>query len=314
MLLGVSFCFFSTSSNPSKSWVKIPVFFTIPYEPLIHSEIENIPYSLLVDLGGSRSLYLKETNLKNLSLKKWTQETQLKDIKGNVYLSDQYQVPKVKIGPLEFQNVEVVEEKIEFSENNIIWNSIKNTNPNRKASKIDGSIGCPLFQNYCCLFDFPNSAIYLGKSFDKDISHKNFVKVPFTLEKYGVVLSVETDQGLHRFSLDTGAGFSVIRNSLIDKMHLKELGKGTNRWYFQTKKMTLDGYNFGQWEFALYPIAEEFDIDGSLGIDFFKEHAIYLDFSNRIAYIKKPEKWPIPELKRLKHCLTQYYFTLYSRI
>ena len=52
------------------------------------------------------------------------------------------------------------------------------------------------------------------------------------------------------------------------------------------KTLIINGNYLGCWPFYVIQFGERWShIDGILGLDFFKRHAIYLDFSNQLAYI-----------------------------
>jgi hypothetical protein len=152
-------------------------------------------------------------------------------------------------------------------------------------SRVNGRIGWPLFQQMNCFFDFPNSVMFVAKDMktlqdEAGCALDGFVKTSFDLSHCGLIVSVETDLGRRRFLLDTGSTWSLFKNSQVEK-------KGRS---FTTDKFQIGGTDFGKTKFCLYEFSDLFEVDGVLGVDFFKRHAICIDFHNKIAYINPSRK------------------------
>jgi hypothetical protein len=99
------------------------------------------------------------------------------------------------------------------------------------------------------------------------------VQIPFELTKGIVTLSAKTESGTKRLFLDTGASASL----------LNEPDASANKWI--KSQLSLGGFDFGPWDFYLYEFHFPVEIDGALGIDFFKKYKIHLDFEHSMAYI-----------------------------
>jgi len=295
MLLGVSFIFcliFIAQFNAkNRSYLRLPVQLLKPLDDaLVKIEISGYSYSMLVDLGSSETLSLQHRYIKKTKKKKKLEASKFINIKGIVYKTKNYLIPSAKIGNFKFCNVKLSEEaEIDcstFSRSEATKNRMKR----RKRQFIDGVIGRPLFLNFDCFFDIPNSEIVLAKSMDALINEagcslEHFVQVPFDLKKEGIILSVQTDLGEKKLLLDTGATQSVLRASIVENKLAKEDEPG--KWVFESKSLVFNGTDLGNCEFLLYEFTEYLTaIDGILGIEFFKKHTICLDFHNHVAYIQ----------------------------
>jgi len=308
VVLGV-FCISKYRNHPSPG-IQLPVNFSHNLlEPLVNIEIEGIKYAVFVDLGSvGYEFHFEDRVLKKIKNKEAVGTGEFGDLRGNLYSCPEFRIPEIKIGDAAIFNSIVTERNHQFLHNVLVWPT-SNTQEliDEEAARIDGKIGLPVFQHYNCLFDFPNSVIVLQKNIGdpgKTYPPNKFVRTPFSLEKYGIVLSVETNAGIHRVVLDTGATVSAIRKSIINPVNAKEVEKG----YFSTDKLTIGGCDYGAWGLILFDISEKWDVDGCLGADFFLEHAIYLDFHNNMAYIQRPEKFALlTQWKRLKLRTTQLY-------
>lgn len=286
--------------------IKLPVNFPNHFlEPTVNVLIEGNKYDFLVDLGStSYAFHLEDRILQKLSNKEALGDGKLCDIKGNVYTAPEFCIPEIKIGGQSIFNSIATKRNHQFLYN-VQIGSEQNSQKliEDKIIRIDGKVGLPLFKQYNCLFDFPNSAIILQKNIknpEKNYTPSKFVHIPFSIENYGITLSIETDAGVHKMVLDTGATYSVINKKLIPPNQTKEIEQGLQK-YFPTNQLIINGCNFGSWELALFDISDKFDLDGCLGADFFLEYAVYLDFQNKMAYIQKPEKIGLfTQWKRLK--------------
>ncbi len=303
-ILGVSL-YVSVSHN--SSCIKIPVFFTAKsFNPLIKSEIQGKAYSLLVDSGACDYLYLSRLTFEGIQKIDLGKTISTHDLRGNPYKWPIYSVPDVKIEPQESATYEIAEEGYEFHENTSLWNSKK------RISKPDshGRIGWQFFKNYCTLIDFPNSSIFMAKYLedlenDGFIKIDNFISLPFTIEDGVLVVSIQTDLGESRVILDTGSTFCALKSGKVDPNLVTLLPHGGR--YFPSSKLIIKGCDFGHWGFALGDFTDRLIADGLLGCDFFLEHAVCLDFQNKIAYIQKPGGLLATQWKRGKYYLTQFF-------
>ncbi len=307
--IGISFCFIPSCK---KNAIKIPVIFTVnPYNPLIKSTIQGKDYTLLVDSGASENLYLDENVFDQVKKGELKRTLKIYDLRGNFYNWETYSISDVKVGPIDLFNYEVVKESPDFNENTALWTFIKN--PKNRDSH--GRIGWQFFENYCTLFDFPNSSIFIAKKIEElkkegVLKIENFIPIPFAIQEGALVLSIQTALGKHQVILDTGATFCTLRATKVPLNKIKQSPSG--KCYFPSSKLIFGDCDFGDWKFAVTDITELSSVDGVLGTDFFLEHAVYFDFANKIAYIKKPEGSIATQWRRCKYYLTQFFLRNFS--
>lgn len=309
VIVGISF--YLVPFHPVSS-TKIPVVFnTDSYHPLIKCEILGKTYVLLVDSGANNSLYLTKNIFDHIQKKQTNKIVKSYDVRGKLYNWQVYSVSGIKIGSIHLPEYEIVEESIDFHQNTYLWS------PTRRMENCDrhGRLGWHFFQDYCTQFDFPNCSIFIAKSMDdlkKDevLKTENYIAVPFTIEDGVIVISIETDLGKQRVILDTGATYCTLKKAKIDPNAIKQSPSG--KAYFPSSKLMIDGYDFGDWRFAVTEITDLIHADGFIGVDFFLEHAVCFDFPNKIAYFKKPEGCIATQWKRLKFHLTQFYLRNFS--
>lgn len=288
-------------------------FFPVKLEPSIRVSIEENQFDCLLDLGSGPALILKAEALNRLGKKQEQGPVTFSDLKGNKYPSQAYRLGKVLIDQVKLYDLEALRDHPDFhihsqfgpqSNDLKLIESAKN-----RVSRFDGKVGRDAFKSYDCFLDFPNSTVQLNPkgTGNKWCPPEEFTSVPIELNMLGISLLIETDFGIHRILLDTGATYSFVRKSLQDRVEVREVVEESGDWYFYTNKLLIGNSNFGPWEFGFFEIAEKWDIDGCLGVDFLLEHSVYLDFENKMAYVKKPEKFFLAtQWKRAKHRFTQF--------
>jgi hypothetical protein len=241
--------------------------------------IEDKTYTVGIDLGSKKPLFLSRDNLHKLQKNELKEKFKWRDFKGNHYSSNDYSLPKVKLGNIILKKINVSEGSEECE---------KNTKIAGNPELFTQSIGRPIFEKFKILLDFKNNRIILSNDIKRlkkmgfDIS--SFLKVPCKMGRTGLILNVETDFGKKKLSIDTGATFTFIRN-------LKEFKNFQQKHelpFLRTEKFFIENLNFGFREIFLFDLTPELnEIDGFLGMDFLKNHVMYIDFPNKIVYLKK---------------------------
>ena len=270
----------------SDDCVKIAVSFVpFSYKPLIKVRIQEISYSVMLDTGSSHALDLHARALKQIQEKEFIETSQYYDMRGTEYPVSKFQIPEITLHHnLRLNEIIAYEENIDFL--------TKGTNAGRPRSIlgkiknqlglffIDGRLGWPSFEQVVCLFDFHNGSLFLAKNMEalqkeQIFAPEDFIKAPLELSKCGPILSIQTELGPKKFLLDTGSSHSVYRESDLQSGNKISL------------TMVLDSYNIENWDFWPYPITSNLEIDGVLGIDFFKTHVVCFDFQGKNIYIHK---------------------------
>lgn len=244
-------------------------------------EIGKKSYQVKLDLGAEfASFYQKD--LCEID-KKFCGNYLTFDVRGNKYDKPMYEVLGAKIYGLEIPKITVLEESPDFTVNATIHGDAEKPN-------CSGRIGREIFDKKNFLLDFASSKIVFCRNFNdlaKDrYDLKKFIKVPFHVNQLGICFRVETDLGEQILLLDTGASCCFLRTppqkeSLsIESFHTLPL------WH--SKKFILGSCEFGPRDFVLFEMTPLMDaIDGALGMDFLKQHAIYIDSKKQVAYIGK---------------------------
>lgn len=279
MVIGVSTLFCVTS---------IPVkFFSYSKLPVIEVVIENEKYYLELDTGEAGDIVLKEKILQRLK-KEQIASVKTVDINGNIYEDFNFLIPKINISGVEFVSVVAKQENMSFlTEGCVIRDSpINNQKSNiLRHTNIAGRIGWGLLKDHQWYFDILHSLLWITDDLEnipEYFSISDYVEIPFEFEKNGIVILVNTNIGVKRFMLDTGASVSCLKEFLVQKKHSQEFEPGRRMFLSDIK---IGGKDFGIYSFFLYNFCPMFDVDGILGIQFFKKNGIFLDFQNKKALI-----------------------------
>ncbi len=279
----------------------IPVqFFSYSNLPVIEIVIENKKYYLELDTGAVGDIVLKKNVLDQICNKKYQGIVKTVDINGNIYENSEFLISDIELGGLSFESVVAREENISLlTDGCVVRHSSKNEEEKKalRFTNIAGRIGWGILEERRWYFDFFHSLLWAVEDLtelEKSVvyfSARDYVEVPFEIGEAGIILFIDTNIGIKKLLLDTGANISCLRESLVQKKYAKEFEPG--RWMFLSK-MKIGDTNFGNFPFFLYDFTAMLDVDGILGIQFFEKNGIYLDFENKKALIGPAKRpfWP----------------------
>jgi hypothetical protein len=263
-----------------RPFLRIPIVF-LEDKPCINVNFEGAIYPFHLDSGSSScfSTHKKEI-IEKIKNKEALEPVTWFDVKGNEYLSSSFLMKRVDIETFQVTNATIQEEDPSFTliGSNLtpsIWDKSK------ELDAIFGRIGIRTLKslNYW-LLDFSQSSLFAIRDIEtiKNIpgfSFDGFTEIHFEENPKHVVISIETDFGVKKLILDTGASHTVITSS--------EEHSGLEKT--KTDRFVIGGHNFGETELYLFSIDKHFACDGFLGRDFLYKHAIYLDFKKNRAFI-----------------------------
>lgn len=248
-------------------------------------EIQGKKYSLAIDLGDKFALSLNKHALKKLQ-KKPHDSLQNRDAIGKSYETSAYVLSKIKLGDLIFDDVVVAEVNEEFVKNTILWADTDNLE--ELLNDRFGTIGRALLEKLNLLLDVQNSSFFASNDIKKlkenGYDLNQLVQISFEIGRTGVILPVKTEMGLIRLSIDTGSTVSLVRSSIFQGIGIKNEKHGFP--IYTTSMFEIGSKNFGSMNLYLFDITPELhEIDGVLGMDFVKNHVIYIDYKDKVLYI-----------------------------
>jgi len=248
---------------PKKYFESIPVTLGPRNQPIIDVSIEGSTHPFKLDLGSSISFSLSERILQKIDKTKYGNFKWF-DFKGTAYETSLYTIPEIKIGNLTFPYVFANQDDEDFH-TNVTFDG--------PPLQFPGVIGLPILEKYNLLLDFSNSKIYASNDHfslqNLGLLSQHLLAIPFSTHPDGIILNVETDSGIYRLVLDTGCTFTMMKPPHP----------------IFTEKFCIMGHDFGEHSIKVLDVSQKFDWDGTIGMDFIKEHPIFIDNVNKMVFI-----------------------------
>ncbi len=284
-LCGV-FTFFSFEKTPC---AKIPIrFVNRSSVAAVFVNIENNTFLLQLDTGYSGGIKLNEKEMGQIEDKNPSRVVSTADIKGNLYHTQEFIIPKIDLESIQYEDVTLSKENSYFLEEGSVV--LKLNKKKKMTPKEQGRLGLQVLQKKNLYLDLPHEKLYLAENF-QDFARKHslpfddFIILPFEQEANLIFLWIETDLGKKRFLLDTGGSHSLLSKSLLSTDKIIEKKEGWSA--YQTKQFRIGGHDFGEIELFLFEIGTDLEnFDGILGLDFIRKHGIFIDFQTHKIYIR----------------------------
>lgn len=277
----LSYFTYQASKDPL---ISFPITYSLADVPVIHAKINDNEVLLKLDLGSKYHLFLNSVYLETIA-KKEQDPVITRDALGNKYQKPSYKLPSLQVGSLTFRDIIAHKLSQDEIDNSTFW-QIENA---PDEDKIVGLLGRPVFDAWNYLLDFPHQKFILCNSLDKlkenGYSLEDFIKVPVNCTPLGVVLTFSTDLGQVRLLLDTGCTLTMVRPNVIQDKPLKSDWRKLS--YVTSQKFEIGNCDFKNQNIYTFNLSDELTLfDGVLGMDFLKQHILYLHRKDSIIYIK----------------------------
>jgi hypothetical protein len=253
--------------------------------PCLDIRIENKTFSVELDLGFRGDLTFTKQWVETLSSKTFLREKPMYGIRGKEYATKLYQIPALEIGKMTFFKPILQEEKEEFAKDSTFVQNRQEQSP-----KEPGRLGWELFYNVNLLVDAENSLIAFCDGLEtlakQGYEIQEFTRSPLLLERGLVEFDAETSEGTLRCVLDTGATWNMLNCEIGENKSIDDL-----MWHVDSiveySSLKINGKDFGPISLHKLPIKIPIRIEAILGMDFFKNHILFLDFRNNYVYFSK---------------------------
>lgn len=281
----IGFLVFFFKKSEKKGFLEFPVHF-VSQSPCWKIEMERKTFLVEIDTGFSNQFALKGDVLDCLSNKSSLGVHNTIDVSGNEYTKFTFQIPEIKLVDAKITNATVIEENLFLLEKGsaLFPDREISAEHQKYLDEVSGRIGMEvLLQMDYWLFDLGNSSICVIKDLYKArkrgiFNLTGFLEVPFELDDCLVITEFDTDFGKKKFILDTGATLSVL---------MPQEGEEAHQWV-TTQKFGVEDACLGAMDLYLFRFSEKLGVDGILGMDFFRNHAIFLDVKNQKLFIGPP--------------------------
>lgn len=251
--------------------------------PFLDVNIQGKVISLKLDLGFSGYLSLSNRFTDLFDQKIPTTQRDVFGIRGKPHPCDEYHLDNIKIDRVTFSNL-VLQKEID----ELVKESCFSKNSDPSIFEKDGKLGWKIFRNSNLLIDINNAQVAFCDSFttlqSKGYFNRDYAKIPLLLDRGLVEINTKSSIGFLRCVLDTGSTINILNGKLDQGENIEEAIWNANN-IIESPFFKVDEYDLGVIEFARLPICLPIPIDAVLGIEFFKNHLVFLDFLNGFAYI-----------------------------
>ncbi|TFH89976.1 hypothetical protein [Vibrio ouci] len=254
--------------------------------PIAHVTIGNNTHQLSVDTGASRGLYLYQENINSMiddpafSIQYIGTDRSI-DLDGNITTTDLWQVDKLVISKVTFNEVDILAFKP--------WGLVLGGG----EQPADEVLGLGLFQDALVLMDFYSNKIRVIDSLPTDLS--GWTEFRVTPNKAGLQIDGYLSEGSRiRLVIDTAASHSVLLSSPLTEP-LTKLGCSAAFPEAQDSDCMVVRYELSDnldsvgHPFAiLIPNTSEItEFDGILGMDVLRGRQMIIDTQNLRVYISR---------------------------
>lgn len=257
--------------------------FTAADQPCLPIQMNEKTITIKLDLGFRGDFGFKREFLAEIPEKKYLGLGEKYGFRGNVYKEKLYEGPKITIGNMVFSQGTLEEEAEQFSKDSFIGKEGQEPSPDEI-----GRVGWELFRIVNLFLDLKNSKIAFCDSLatlgQQGYSIETFVKTPLLSNRGFVEFDAMTPSGLLRCSLDTGSTWNILNTELEAGKTIEQMAWDPNN-VSKFLEFKIEGVNFGEMAFHRIPVNIPIHDDATLGMEFFKEHLVFLDFYEGQIYI-----------------------------
>jgi len=268
------------------SFVSVPITFSSFQSPCVNTEIEGKMLLVKLDLGFQGDVTIIKEEIDSIFSKTFIKESPVYGIRGKEYKQKIYHIPEIKIGAKTFSSLILREESRELLKDATF---LQNENEPIFREEV-GKIGWQLFRNSKLLIDFQNFRIAFFDSLDnlkkEGYSIEAFVKTPLFVDRGLVEFDIVSSVKPLRCVLDTCATWNII-NEEIEEGKFLDVAIWEPENIIKYPFFKIEGEDFGPISFHRMPIRMPIHIEAILGVEFFKNYLVILDFSEKFVYFSK---------------------------
>jgi len=253
--------------------------------PCLSVEVEDKLFSMELDLGFRGDIAIESPFIHQIPTKSFICIKSMYGFRGIESQNTLYQMPKIGIGAMTFIQP-ILQEYSEKSRNDAV---IVQEGSSLSPREI-GRIGWELFHNVNLLLDIKNSKIAFCDSLETLKKQGNivedFIKTPLLIDRGLVEFMAESSTGSLRCMLDTGSTWNILNTEI-------EAGKSIEQVAWESENILeypsfhIGNTDFGQIAFHRIPINIPIPIDAILGMEFFEDHLVFIDFAEKHVYFQK---------------------------
>lgn len=279
-----------STSSLGMQILTVPIVYFEAKTPVVFLEIEKKEIPVTIDLGFRGHLGLYPPQLQSIENKTYIKEYITYNFKGTKFTKKLYEIPKTKLGNLNFFGLKLVEKPSKQREESVLYSLDEH-----KEKSVSGALGWPLFEKTNLLLDCKKNVIGFFNNIENLPENGYPVKKCAIADLYtdrGLLeVDILTEQGLLRFALDTGSTYNIINGPLEEGYTVANWVK-EDKHHISFKKFEIAGKSFLEQTFCTIPIKLPIHVQAVLGMQFFEDNVVALDFKNKKAYFLPNEELP----------------------
>jgi len=265
-------------------YVSVPITqFSSINAPCLEVQIEDHFHTMELDLGFRGDITLENKYLEKIS-PTYIQSKTMYGIRGKAYQTNLYRLPKIRIGDMAFYDSVLQEHNAEFDKDSVFVREGTEPSPAQP-----GRLGWQLFYPVNLLIDVSKSTIAFCDSLEtlkqQGYLIDRFVEVPLLIDRGIIEFIAETPDGSMVCSLDTGSTVNML-NEEIEEENLSQL-IWDPQYTLNLDSLKIGSIEFGPIRVHRFPIKLPIRIDVSLGMEFFNENLVFIDFTKKKIYFSK---------------------------
>ena len=242
---------------------------------------EKIP--LILDTGSKEALHLPIALIDKIPNKTENSEkVRWIDLSGNIKEVRSFIVDRLELDSFIFNNIQVLEYK---SWGLFISSDLTRSNPDKEEIDAENSvIGLGLFKDYVLTINYPENKITISDSINiSDDLNKNWISIPFYLNRNGLVINMFDGLNNYEMILDTGATVSIIKEESLSPFSSKFFEPEDNFRYISLEMTDVASDKIKA--IIIDSLPDEFESDGIIGFNFFRKNIVKIDFRNKQMWI-----------------------------
>lgn len=253
--------------------------------PCLDVQIGNETFSMELDLGMRGALSISTAYIDRVISKQFVEDQPRYGFRGKEYQTNFYQISDISIGDMFFIRPILQESCEEFCNDSVI---IKKGNT--PSPREHGRLGWELFYNVNLLIDIKKSQIAFCDSINtlkkQGYPVGDFVKAPLLIERGLIEFETQVSERSFCCLLDTGCTKNLVNSEAEEGKSIEDIIFDPN-YVVEYPSFKISETEFGPIKFHRIPIKMPIQIDMVLGMEFFENFLVFIDFSNRHVYFSK---------------------------
>lgn len=203
--------------------------------------------------------------------------------RGKQYEKNVYKIPYITIGEALFADISLQEDIDEFRTNANVKRSDSVASSDEPAR-----LGWEIFRIFNLFLDLGNSKAAFCTGFsalvEQGYSPESFVSTPLYTDRGFIEFIAQTEIGPLRCMLDTGSTWNILNQRIEEAKTIDQIAWDPKS-IMNVREFTISERGFGTVQFHCLPIELPIKVDAILGMDFFINNLVFIDFTNQSIYI-----------------------------